>query len=105
MHLVTISLQRTNGCVCFVIRRLLRVDPEAKERPLRDADGFCSLADFNEPGLLTSEINPNVVNSRFDGYSDKESTDKKILRNVFKEGDTYFNTGQCMLAISTSEAD
>jgi fatty-acyl-CoA synthase len=45
------------------------------------------------------------VNSRFDGYSDKESTDKKILRNVFKEGDTYFNTGQCMLAISTSEAD
>ena len=33
------------------------------------------------------------MNARFDGYSDKESTDKKILTDVFKKGDRYFNTG------------
>lgn len=44
----------------FGTRRLLRVNPEDKSIPLRDANGFCSLADFNEPGLLTSEIDPKV---------------------------------------------
>jgi fatty-acyl-CoA synthase len=34
--------------------------------------------------------------SRFEGYSNAEATEKKILRNVFKKGDAYFRTGDLM---------
>jgi fatty-acyl-CoA synthase len=51
------------------------------------------MTDYNEVGLLTSEINQNNVNTRFDGYSDNKSTEKKILSSVFETGDRYFNTG------------
>jgi fatty-acyl-CoA synthase len=51
------------------------------------------MADYNEVGLLTSEINQNNVNTRFDGYSDTQSTEKKILSSVFEKDDHYFNTG------------
>jgi fatty-acyl-CoA synthase len=34
--------------------------------------------------------------SRFEGYSNAEATEKKILRGVFKKGDAYFRTGDLM---------
>jgi fatty-acyl-CoA synthase len=33
---------------------------------------------------------------RFEGYTNPEATEKKILRNVFKKGDAYFRTGDLM---------
>ena len=33
---------------------------------------------------------------RFDGYSDHEETEKKILKDVFKRGDKYFRSGDLM---------
>ena len=30
---------------------------------------------------------------RLDGYTDPEATEKKIVRDVFRRGDAYFNTG------------
>ncbi len=32
----------------------------------------------------------------FDGYTDKEATEKKLVRDAFKEGDVWFNTGDLM---------
>ncbi len=32
----------------------------------------------------------------FDGYTDKEATEKKLVRDAFKDGDVWFNTGDLM---------
>ena len=32
----------------------------------------------------------------FDGYTDKDKTEKAIFRDVFKKGDAWFNTGDMM---------
>ena len=44
-----------------------------------------------EPGLMISKIKRDF---EFDGYKgNRELSDKKIVKNVFKDGDRYFNTG------------
>jgi acyl-CoA synthetase (AMP-forming)/AMP-acid ligase II len=47
-------------------------------------------------GLIVSAIDGRYVDKRFDGYGDAAATEKKVLRDVFREGDTYFNTGDLM---------
>ena len=32
----------------------------------------------------------------FDGYTDKEASEKKLVRDAFKDGDVWFNTGDLM---------
>ena len=32
----------------------------------------------------------------FDGYTDKDATEKKLVRDAFKDGDVWFNTGDLM---------
>ena len=44
----------------------------------------------NGTGLLLGEITKRYP---FDGYTEKSKTEKSILRNVFKKGDAWFNTG------------
>jgi len=34
--------------------------------------------------------------SPFDGYTDQEATEKKLVRNAFRDGDVWFNTGDVM---------
>ena len=46
-----------------------------------------------EPGLLMSKVSSFQP---FDGYTDKEATEKKLVRDAFKEGDVWFNTGDLM---------
>ncbi|XP_028660719.2 long-chain fatty acid transport protein 6 [Erpetoichthys calabaricus] len=66
-----------------------------KEEPIRHRDGYCVKACRGETGLL---ITPVSVVSPFLGYAgNKEMSEKKLLRNVFKEGDVFFNTGDFML--------
>jgi len=57
---------------------------------IRDKKGFCTPVGKGETGLLLGHISPLI---KFDGYVDKSATEKKILRNVAKKGDQYFNTG------------
>lgn len=68
---------------------LVGYDVDADEI-VRDADGRCVEVESGEPGLLLGHINPNAA---FEGYTDREATEKKILRDVLEEGDTWFNTG------------
>jgi fatty-acyl-CoA synthase len=72
--------------------RLLRCDPETGE-PQRNVQGFCESATEGEVGLYVA---PNNKISPFDGYADKEATRKKILVDVFKKGDSWFNSGDLM---------
>ncbi len=68
---------------------------------VRDAAGWCKRVAKGEPGLL---LGPITAASEFEGYTDKEATEKKILRNVFKEGDAYFNTGDLVKAVDAGFA-
>jgi len=68
------------------------------EQPVRGADGFCIKAEPGEAGEALGKItdDPDQPTGRFDGYAKKEETEKKILRNVFEEGDAWFRTGDLL---------
>ena len=67
-------------------------DPETSE-PVRGADGRVRRVAPGQPGLLLSPVNRFAP---FDGYTDKAAIEKKLVRNAFKDGDVWFNTGDLM---------
>jgi acyl-CoA synthetase (AMP-forming)/AMP-acid ligase II len=71
---------------------LLRCDLETGE-PWRGPDGRCQALGAGETGLLVGRISAAVP---FDGYADREATQKKVLTDVFKPGDRFFNTGDLL---------
>jgi fatty-acyl-CoA synthase len=75
--------------------RLVRYDIE-NQTPVRGASGFCIETDNGEVGEAIGEINPNVARLRFDGYTDKAETEKKVLHDTFIKGDAWFRTGDLM---------
>ncbi|XP_029951274.1 very long-chain acyl-CoA synthetase-like [Salarias fasciatus] len=65
-----------------------------KEEPVRNSDGLCIKVSTGETGLLVSKI---TQRSPFSGYAgNKQQTEKKLLRDVLKKGDLYFNTGDLL---------
>jgi fatty-acyl-CoA synthase len=76
---------------------LLRFDVERGE-PWRNADGFCERCAPDEAGEAVGLIPGAGVDlaGRFEGYADPEATARKVLRNVFKEGDAWYRTGDLM---------
>lgn len=77
--------------------RLVRYDVETDSHP-RDANGFYQLCDVNEPGEAMGMIvqHPEAIGGRFEGYTNAEATEKKILRNVFQEGDAWWSSGDLL---------
>ncbi|OBA62016.1 long-chain-acyl-CoA synthetase [Mycobacterium sp. 1100029.7] len=67
-------------------------DPDTGN-PLRDDNGRVQRVPAGQPGLLLSPVNRLQP---FDGYTDKSSSEKKLVRNAFREGDCYFNSGDVM---------
>lgn len=65
--------------------------------PIRDENGHCIECDINEPGLLIGKIDQKKSIFAFQGYADQKATQKKILHNVFHDGDSYFNSGDVLL--------
>ncbi len=61
--------------------------------PARAADGRLRKVKRGQPGLLLSKVSSFQP---FDGYTDKSATEKKLVRNAFKDGDVWFNTGDLM---------
>jgi fatty-acyl-CoA synthase len=61
--------------------------------PLRGEDGRVQRVPAGEPGLLLSRVNRLQP---FDGYTDPSASEKKLVRNAFREGDYWFNTGDVM---------
>ncbi len=61
--------------------------------PVRDDNGRVKKVKNGEPGLLLSKVSNFQP---FDGYTDKEATEKKLVRDAFKKGDVWFNTGDLM---------
>ena len=74
---------------------LVKYDVDADEIA-RDARGNVIKVAAGEPGLLLGKITEMTV---FEGYTNAADTEKKILRNLFKEGDAWFNTGDLMKTV------
>ncbi len=68
----------------------------ARDQLVKDENGYCIEKPLGEPGLLLIEI---TSESQFEGYTSQEASEKKILNNVFVEGDSYFDTGDLMKTV------
>lgn len=70
----------------------------ATETVERDAEGFCVKCRPGETGEVISRIlkDPRRPSQRFEGYSDADATQSKILRDVFEKGDLWFRSGDLM---------
>ncbi len=76
--------------------RIVRFDFD-KQEPARGEDGFCIQAELDEVGEMLGEIRSDDARYRFEGYEGRqEETQKKVLRDVFKQGDLWFRTGDLM---------
>ena len=76
---------------------LLRFDVD-KGEPRRNGDGFCERCAPNEVGEAVGLI-PGAgkgLAGRFEGYADREASARKVLRNVFQEGDAWYRTSDLM---------
>ncbi len=76
---------------------LVRFDADA-EAPLRDARGRCVRCGPNEVGEAIGQLpkDSSNVGRRFEGYTNEEASEKKILHGVFEPGDSWFRTGDLM---------
>jgi len=77
--------------------RLIKYDMDNNEH-VRDADGNLLECQAGEVGELIGKILniPGVAAGRFEGYTDVQATEKKILRNVFQPGDAWFSSGDLL---------
>jgi len=66
--------------------------------PARGADGFYIRSAVNEPGEAIGRIRGDVggAGGEFEGYTSAADSERKILRNVFAAGDTWYHTGDLM---------
>ncbi|MHA1255940.1 MAG: long-chain-acyl-CoA synthetase [Promethearchaeota archaeon] len=72
-----------------------------EEIPFRNQEDLMEKVDLGETGLCIFECKGL---SQFHGYTDKKATEAKLIRNVFKEGDLWFNTGDLMKDLGCDHA-
>ncbi|XP_023571028.1 long-chain fatty acid transport protein 6 isoform X2 [Octodon degus] len=89
------SVGRTNFFYkLFFSFDLIKYDFQNDE-PMRNEQNWCSRVKKGEPGLLVSRVNKK---NPFFGYAGSyRHTKNKLLFDVFKKGDVYFNTGDLMI--------
>jgi len=63
---------------------------------VRNDKGFCIEVEPGEPGLLLGKITENTV---FEGYTDSEASEKKVIRDALEPGDAWFNSGDLMRTV------
>ena len=71
---------------------IVRYDVD-EEKPIRNERGRMKKVRKGEIGLLL--FKSEGINT-FDGYTDQKATEAKLLHNVFKNDDVWFNTGDLM---------
>jgi fatty-acyl-CoA synthase len=99
-----VALQNTDGRVGSVGKphplledtvRLARVDP-AGATLVRGPDGFCVPCAVDQPGELLGRVGTGGGAMEYDGYTDREATERKLLRGAFEPGDAWFRTGDLL---------
>lgn len=79
---------------------IIQFDKE-KNEAVRDAKGWCKKVKKGEVGLLVGKI---TRRSPFDGYTDVEKNKSVVMKDVFKHGDSFFNTGDLVRDIGFRHA-
>ncbi len=85
------NVDKTTG-ICPSPVAFVEYDLDTGE-PARGPDGRLRRVKRGQPGLLLSKVSSFQP---FDGYTDKSASEKKLVRNAFKDGDVWFNTGDLM---------
>ncbi|XP_066932537.1 long-chain fatty acid transport protein 4-like [Clytia hemisphaerica] len=96
-----INDDNTDGAVGFLfkcfpflnLKTLVKIDQNTGEL-IRDDNGFCIECEPGEPGTMVGLINNNQP---YYGYVQKNDSVKKVARNVFQSGDSYFMTGDLLM--------
>jgi citronellyl-CoA synthetase len=78
--------------ICPAPYALVKYDVD-RDEPVRTPDGRLIRVGKGEVGLLIGEVNERYA---FDGYTDKAASEKKLLRDVFANGDCWFNSGDLL---------
>ena len=65
-----------------------------EDEPIRGDDSYMNRVPTDDTGLLIFQI---TEKNPFDGYTDAQASEKKILRDVFEKGDAWFNTGDLVV--------
>lgn len=74
--------------------KIVKYDVDADDHVRSPASGFLQTCGPNEVGELICVVDNKDPAKQFHGYYKNEAeSSKKVLRNVFKTGDTYFRTG------------
>ena len=94
----TLNLNDVPGSVGTIILKssdnlyLARYDVES-EAHIRDEKGFCRKCEVGEAGELLGKIKSTTP---FAGYTNEEESNKKLMRDVFEQGDVFFRTGDLL---------
>ena len=83
-----LNVDRTAG-ICPLPHAVVEFDEETG-KALRGPNGRLRTVPTGSVGLLLSKITDRAP---FDGYTDEAATNSKLVRGGFKDGDTWFDTG------------
>ena len=86
-----LNLDRTVG-TSTAPYKLVRISEGTKE-PVQDDRGRLKEVRKGDAGLLIGRITQKW---QFEGYTRREDTEKSIIRDAFRKGDAWFNTGDIM---------
>lgn len=81
----------------FLPLGLIKVN-EAGEAVRDPGTGLCIRCKAGEPGEFVGIIEQNHPLREFNGYSDKTSSQKKVLYDVWRKGDSCFRSGDILVA-------
>jgi len=95
----TLNIEGSVGW-CVSSYAIVEFDTE-QEEPIRTPTGYLKKVNTGATGLMISEI---TVTFPFPGYVEKGENEKKLFRDVFRKGDTWFNTGDLMRDIGFQHA-
>ena len=97
-NIFTVNLTDAPGSIGTVLLKssdntaLARYDTETEDH-IRGADGFILRSAPGEAGEILGEVKKLTP---FQGYTNKQASNKKLLRDVFKKGDCYFRSGDLL---------
>ena len=68
------------------------------DQPVRDAGGLCVRCATDESGEALGKISggSGAGGGAFEGYTSAVESDRKIIRDVFEQGDAWYRTGDLM---------
>jgi fatty-acyl-CoA synthase len=67
----------------------------SRQELVRDGKGFLIPAPIGQPGELLGKITRNSF-MPYEGYTDRKASAAKVVHNAFRQGDSYFRTGDLL---------